>query len=327
MTVLLDHDNDELAELASGYRRELLAHCYRMLGSVHDAEDLVQESLLRAWQGRDGFEHRSSLRVWLYKIATNACLRALERRQRLPLPSGLGAPSPDPQRPLAAPPPGHQWLEPIPDQWISAAAPTDPAAQTLSRERVRLAFVSALLHLSARQRAVLILRDVLAFSARETAEILETTTPGVNSALLRARSQLAALPSSEEPADPTEPGPRERLEEYVTAFEQADIARLVRVLREDVVLEMPPYATWFAGREHVGRFMAAQVLTKPGRVRMLPIAANGQPAFAVYSLGRNGAYYPMDIHVLSLTETGISRLEVFLDRNVFELFGLPPVLA
>ena len=327
MTVTLGHD--DLAELAAPYRRELLAHCYRMLGSVHDAEDLVQETLLRAWQARDGFEGRSSLRVWLYRIATNACLRALERRERLPLPSGLSAAATDPQWPVRRADPGVLWVEPIPDPWLVSpgSAAGDPAAIAVSRESVRLAFVSALRHLPARQRAALILRDVLAFSAVETAEILETTTAAVNSALQRARAQIAMVSADEQDVDePTEPAARVQLERFVRAFEQADMAGLLALLREDVILEMPPVRTWFAGRDAVVGFLSTRVVTSPGRFRMVPVAANGQPAIAAYIWGEDRRWHAQDIHVLTLTAEGVSHIRVFLDAELFELFGLPKIV-
>ena len=325
MTITLDQD--ELAQLAAPFRRELLAHCYRMLGSVHDAEDLVQETLLRAWQARDGFEGRSSLRVWLYRIATNACLRALERRERLPLPSGLGAPATDPRERVQRADPHALWVEPIPDPWLLSPASGDPAAIAVSRESVRLAFVSALRHLPARQRAVLILREVLAFSAQETAEILETTTAGVNSALQRARAQIAAVsPAEQDSGELTEPATRAQLERFLRAFEQADMAALLALLREDIVLEMPPVRTWFAGRDAVLEFLSTCILTSPGRFRMMPVAANGQPGIAAYLRGEDGRWHAQDIHVLTITPEGVSHIRVFLDSTLFEVFGLPQTL-
>ena len=315
-------------DLAAPYRRELLAHCYRMLGSVHDAEDTVQETLLRAWQARNGFEGRSSVRVWLYRIATNACLRALERRERLPMPSGLSTASTDPDRRPEDAQPGSRWLEPVPDLWLPDPASGDPAAVAVSREGVRLAFISALHHLSARQRAVLILRDVLAFSAQETAEILETSTAGVNSALQRARVRIAAVtPSAQDAVEPTGPESKLQLERYLRAFEQADMESLVTLLREDVVLEMPPIPTWFSGRDAVVGFLTRRVLTRPGRFRMTPVVANGQPGFAAYMLHKDGLWHAQDIHVLTLTPTGVQHIQVFLDADLFEAFGLPKALG
>ncbi|HEY7199794.1 MAG TPA: sigma-70 family RNA polymerase sigma factor, partial [Candidatus Dormibacteraeota bacterium] len=305
------------------FRRELLAHCYRMLGSLHDAEDAVQDTYLRAWRAYDRFEGRSSLRNWLYRIATNACLRALERSGRRPLPSGLGAPSADPERPLELGPPGLDWLEPLPDARLGSG-PDDPAALVASRDSVRLAFVAALQHLPARQRAVLILRDVLEWRAAEVAELLGTSAAAVNSALQRARAQLAEVaPAEDELAPPDEPDRRALLDRYVAAFEDADVAALERLLRADVELEMPPFAAWFSGREMVRRFFAAQILVEPGRFRMVLTAANGQPAVLSYLRDRDGVYRPHAVHVLTLTPGGIARIVVFLDPASVAAFDPP----
>jgi RNA polymerase sigma-70 factor (ECF subfamily) len=322
-----------MAEFAAPYRRELLAHCYRMLGSVHDAEDAVQETMLRAWQGFEGFEGRSSPRVWLYRIATNVCLRALERRTRLPLPSGLGAPAVDAEGPTAVVPGGARWLEPIPDALLAAgdepggglggAGAADPANAAVARSSVRLAFISALQHLPARQRAALILREVYAFSAQETAEILESTVASVNSALQRARAQIAAVgPAEEQVREPTDPERKRQLERYLHAFEHSDIAGLTRILHEDVVLEMPPIPTWFRGRAAVGRFLAGRVAQEGGRVRMVPIAANGGPGYASYLRGEDGVWSAHAIHVLDPAPGGLARISVFLEPELFGVFGL-----
>jgi len=297
--VTLTLDTGSMADFAAPHRRELLAHCYRMLGSVHDAEDAVQETMLRAWQARDGFEGRSSVRVWLYRIATNVCLRALERRSRLPLPSGLGAPAQEGESPAARLDAETRWMQPIPDALLEAPADggahpglgggsaADPANAAVARSSVRLAFVSALQHLPARQRASLILREVYAFSAQETAEILETSVASVNSALQRARAQLAAVaPVEDQLHEPAEPERRRQLERYLHAFERSDIEGLTRILHEDVVLEMPPIPTWFRGSAAVGRFLAGRVEREGGRLHMVPIAANGQPGYASYLRGR-----------------------------------------
>jgi RNA polymerase sigma-70 factor (ECF subfamily) len=320
-------DSAEFVRLTDPFRRELLAHCYRMLGSIHDAEDLVQETYLRAWRSFDGFEGRSSVRTWLYRIATSACLTAIERRSRRPLPSGLVGPSDDPEAPLGPAQPGIAWLQPIPDALL-AAPPDDPATMVASRGSVRLALVAALQHLPARQRAVLILRDVLAWRAVEVAELLDTTTAAVNSVLQRARAQLAQVaPAEDEVVEPTEPGHRALLDRYVAAFEEADITALTKLLRDDAVLEMPPFLTWFAGREAVGRFFAYQVLGSPGSWRMVPTNANGQPAVAAYLRGRDGVYHAHAIQVLTLTATGIARIDTFLDASLFATFGLYTTLG
>ena len=316
-------DKNDFERLADPFRRELLAHCYRMLGSVHDAEDAVQETYLRAWRSFEGFEGRSSLRQWLYRIATNACLRAIEQGDRRPLPSGLGDPSEDPQTPLTTAGSEVRWLQPMPGGLLGTQ-PDDPAAVVTSRGSVRLAFIAALQHLPARQRAVLILRDVLAWQAGEVAELLGTTTTAVNSALQRARTQLVEVaPVEDQIAEPVEPKRRALLDRYVAAFEAADVAALEHLLREDVTLEMPPFATWFAGRSVVSRFFSAQVMGRPGQFRMVPTTANGQPAAAAYLVGRDGMYRAHAIHVLSVAPTGVSRIVVFLDKGLFPTFKLP----
>ncbi len=316
----------EFAARTDPFRSELLAHCYRMLGSIHDAEDLVQETYLRAWRAFDRFEGRSSVRLWLYKIATMACLTALQGRARRPLPSGLAAPSDDHRIALAADEPSVPWLQPAPD-FASAEASNDPAAVVSSRAGIRLAFIAALQHLPARQRAVLILRDVLAWQAAEVAEILGTTTVAVNSALRRARAQLAAAaPAQDDLAEPDDAAIRATLDRYVAAFEQADIQRLVQLLRADVELEMPPIPTWFTGRDAVAGFLAARVLRAPGHWAMVPTRANGQPAFAEYGRTSDGSYAAHGIQVLTFIGPRISRILAFNDTALFPVFGLPPTL-
>ena len=309
---------DEFTRLTGQFRGELIAHCYRMLGSVHEAEDAVQETYLRAWRSYGGFEGRSSVRTWLYRIATNACLTALDRRGRRPLPSGLGAPASDPYT-AGITMPELPWLEPFPD----ALADGDPAAAAMSREGIRLALIAALQHLSARQRAMLILRDVLDWPAADVADLLGSTTTAVNSGLRRARAQLArALPAQDELAEPAEPVTRAVLDRLAAAFEDADVTALAGLLRDDVVLEMPPVLTWFSGRPMVTRFLAARVLTAPGEFRTVPVTANGQPALAVY---RHRCAHA--IVLPSVTATGIARITVFLTPDLFGAFGLPPGYA
>jgi RNA polymerase sigma-70 factor, ECF subfamily len=314
--------SEDFTGLTGQFRGELLAHCYRMLGSADEAEDLVQETYLRAWRAYDGFEGRSSVRTWLYRIATNACLTAIERRGRRPLPSGLGGPGDDTRTPLAASP-EVPWLQPMPDALLGPA-PADPAAAAASRAGIRLAMVAALQHLPARQRAVLILRDVLEWPAAEVADLLGTTATAVNSGLRRARAQLArALPAEDEVAEPTQRRQRALLDRLAAAFENADAGALAELLREDVALEMPPMTTWFAGRPAVLRFVASNLFTAPGRFQLVATAANGQPAFAVYELSRDGSYGAHAVMVPAVTAAGIARLVVFLDPGLFGLFGLP----
>ncbi|MFE6200354.1 RNA polymerase subunit sigma-70 [Streptomyces sp. NPDC057838] len=309
----------EFAALAEPFRPELLAHCYRMLGSVHDAEDLVQETYLRAWRGFDRFEGRSSLRRWLYKIATMACLTALEKRSRRPLPSGLGAPSDDHRVAVAAREPSVAWLQPAPDALLGV---DDPAVVAGRRAGVRLAFVAALHLLSARQRAVLTLRDVLAFRTAEVAAMLDTTTAAVDSALRRARARLAEAgpPAWDDLAEPEEATRRALLDGYVDAFSRADADALVRLLRADVELEMPPTPTWFTGRRAVVGFLSARVMSA-NRWRVRPTAANGQPALIVHRHTGGGRHEPYGVHVLTLAGDRIARITAFNDPALVPVFG------
>jgi RNA polymerase sigma-70 factor (ECF subfamily) len=301
------------------YRTELLGHCYRMLGAVHDAEDLVQETYLRAWRARERYDPAlSSLRTSLYRIATNACLTALADRASRPLPSGLVASS-DPLAPFAH---GGEvtWLQPIPDARLGAG---DPSGGAIDRGSLRLAFVAALQCLSARQRAVLILREVLDFSAAETAEILGTTAAAVNSSLQRARSRLGEVGVRDERvAEPAAAEQRAWVDRYMKAFVNADIEGLKRLLAADVLMEMPPMLNWFRGRDNYGAFMG-WVFTKAGsRWRLVPLGANGQPGFAAYRLGDSGAYELHTLQVFEVGAAGITRTSVFQDPGVFEVFGL-----
>ncbi|HEY7916651.1 MAG TPA: sigma-70 family RNA polymerase sigma factor [Acidimicrobiales bacterium] len=324
---MISATNEEFETLTDPFRRELLAHCYRMLGSIQDAEDLVQEVYLRAWRSFDRFEGRSSIRVWLYKIATMTCLSALEARRRRPLPSDLSAPSHDPGQTLAPDEPGIAWMQPIPDALITAST-RDPAAAVASRAGIRLAFIAALQRLSARQRAVLILRDVLSMRAAEVAEILDTSTVAVNSALQRARAQLeVGRPAQDETVEPIEAELRVIIDRYVDAFERADVGALVGLLRADVELEMPPTPTWFTGRDAVVGFIASRVLVSPDRWRLLPTRANGQQAVATYERGDDGRYLAHGVHVLSLIGGKISRITVFNDSDLLPVFGQERVLT
>ncbi len=311
---------EEFIERAAPFRAELIAHCYRMLGSVHDAEDLVQETYLRGWRGFDAFEERAQLRTWLYRIATTACLRALENRARRALPARLGPGSTDPDTSLEALG-ADEWLEPIPDALMFRT----PEDAVTARHSVRLAVMTALQELSARQRAVLILRDVVQFSAVEVAELLGTTPAAVNSSLQRARARLDEIsPVEESLAEPGDAERRALLDRYCAAFEHADMAALTRLLQEDVKLEMPPFAEWFTGREAVLRFLAGRALAKAGDIEMVPTAANAQPAVAEYRRGDEGVLEAHSIHVLTIGATGIASVTVFLDPLLFSRFGLPP---
>jgi RNA polymerase sigma-70 factor (ECF subfamily) len=319
---------DRFAAEAERFRRELLAHCYRMVGSAHDAEDLVQETYLRAWRSYAGFEGRASMRSWLYRIATNVCLTALEPRPVRVLPSGLTGPYGGPDRPPSPVAPGEvSWLGPLPDAWVAPPA-DDPAAVAVARESLRLALIASLQHLPARQRAILILRDVLAFPAAETAEILGTTTAAVKSGLQRARARLDE--SAPDPADllePTDQRARALLAGYVAAFERSDAGLLEQVLRADATLEATPFRDWQAGRATCVHVLATYVLGRPGDWRMVATTANGQPAAVVYRRAADGTLRSDGAVVLTATTTGISAVTKFHDPALAATFGFPDVLT
>ena len=318
--------SDEFALLADQFRPELLVHCYRMLGSVQDAEDQVQETLLRAWRSYGSFEGRSSLRTWLYRIATNACLRAMENRERRPLPSGLGAPGDDPAGPVAPPASEVSWLEPFPDALLRPES-ADPATVAAARSGLRLALIAALQQLPARQRTVLILRDVLGWRAAEAAALLGVSVTAVNSALQRARGQLRqAVPAADNIREPASQAGRAVLDRYAAAIENADVAALVQLLHEDATFEMPPMPMWFRGRDNIGRFLGTRVLTSPGVFTTVPAAANGQPALAIYRRAEDGTRRAYGVQVLTLRDSRVAGVVAFLDPGLFPAFGLPPKL-
>jgi len=299
------------------FRGELTAYCYRMLGSVQDAEDLVQETMLRAWRARDRYDAtRASVRTWLYRIAANACLSALEGRARRPLPSGLGAPSTDPGAPLT---PAFEipWLQPFPDARFDVGLRAD----------LRLALVAALQVLPPRQRAVLVLREVLEFSAAEVAVILGTTVPAVNSALQRARAALGALAGAgdlDKVSEPEDPGVRSVIEAYVRAFEAADVDGLVRLLADDAVLEMPPVPLWYQGSLDYGLFMQRVFAMNGTGWLVRPLSANGQPALAAYAPTADGVggHRLHTLQVFTVADGRVARNVVFADPAVFGIFGL-----
>jgi len=307
----------DFVEQTGAFRRELMAHCYRMLGSIHDAEDLVQETYLRAWRSYDDYDGaRASLRTWLYRIATNACLTALDQRSRRALPSGLGSPGADPEGELAPELPEVTWLQPWPDG--------DPAALAESREDLRLALVAAFQYLPPRQRAILILRDVLGWRAAEVAELIGSTTTAVNSTLQRARAHLQrVMPVADGTADLDDSEQRDLLDRYAAAFEHADIEALTGLLTEDATWEMPPVPDWFIGRESIARLIAYRCPAFPGGGRMIPIRANGQPAFALYVRDGSSEYVAHSLQVLTLAKGGIAAVNAFHDLNLFATFGLP----
>jgi RNA polymerase sigma-70 factor, ECF subfamily len=314
-------DNTGFVQHTEPFRRELLAHCYRMLGSVTDAEDLVQETYLRAWRSYGTFEGRSSVRTWLYQIATNACLTALARQQRRVLPSDCFEPEADPATAAEWAGPDVRWLEPVPDALVTPES-ADPAAIVASRESLRLALIASLQYLPPRQRAVLVLRDVLEFHAAEVAAMLDTSTASVKSALQRARALLKEkAPAPDKLTEPAAPQARALLDRYIAAFENADAAALERLLLADVTLEATPLRTWFSGRNTCIPFLRNHVLGEPGDWRMLPTGANGQPAAAEYSRDEHGNYQPYGILVLTVTGDGISRVSSFGDPSLLPVFG------
>lgn len=327
VTVLaLDEGGAKDAFLADAqkYRRELLAHCYRMTGSLHDAEDLVQETYLRAWKSYDRFEGRSSVRTWLYRIATNTCLTALDGRKRRPLPSGLGGPAADPYAELTE---RHEiaWLEPIPDD-----PHEDPSVIAESRESVRLALIAALQHLSPRQRAVLVLREVLQWKAAEVGEAIGASTAAVNSLLQRARAQLDEIAPSrdDQPVAPESPEAAETLAKYIAAFEDYDMDRLVELFTVDAVWEMPPFDGWYSGPTDI---IALSKFHCPaegaGDMRFLRTTANGQPVAALYMRNpQTNVHEAFQLHVLDLRTNGIVHVVAFMDVSLFAKFGLPDTL-
>jgi len=315
----------EFTRSTEPFRRELLAHCYRMLGSADEAEDLVQETYLRAWRAYGSFEGRSSLRTWLYRIATNACLTALEQRGRRALPSGLGGPSGDPDTPPPAAEPGLAWVQPVPDALVISGS-GDPAAIVVTRESVRLALVASLQYLPPRQRAVLLLREVLGVPAAEVAAMLGTSAVAVKSALQRARARLGEVDfGADDLIEPEDPRARELLGQYIAGFEHADIEALEKALRADAAIEMTGTRTWFSGRVTCLRYLA-HVIGAPGDWRMTPTQANGQPAVAAYY--RDGAYQALGVAVLTVTAGGISRITVFDGgADLVARFGFPPTVS
>lgn len=332
-------DSARFSELTERYRRELQVHCYRILGSLHDAEDLVQETMLRAWRRLDTYEGRASFRAWLYKIATNACLDFLDRqRHRRTLPN-LSLPGSDPSTGVVPPTPEMTWLEPFPDELLSDPAAVNPEARYTTSESISLSFLTALQVLPPRQRAVLILRDVLDFSAAETAEVLEITVSSANSALHRARTTLSQRYHGNEldhaSASPSDERVRYLLDHFVRAWEDADVEGLVALLKEDAILAMPPSPSWYEGRAAIRAFAAATVFADEGmfsgkaagRWRLVATRANGSPAFAIYQRLERNEFQSFGVHVLELQADGLTQIISFIDPSLPTRFGLPGTLG
>ena len=305
------------------FRRELFAHCYRMLGSVADAEDLVQETYLRAWRGYARFEGRSSVRTWLYQIASNRCLTALAGRGRRVLPSGLHPPEPDPGPAPELADPDVRWLQPVPDV-LATPQTADPAAIVTAREGLRLALIASLQYLPPRQRAVLILHDVLEFPTADVAAMLGTTAAAVKSALQRARIRLKEVsPAADQITEPSAPRARALLDRYIAAFENADAGALERLLVHDVELAATPFRSWYRGLKTCMPCLRDHVLGPPGRWRMLASSANGQPAAVGYLRDEDGVRRPYGVTVFTMTAAGISRIVSFGDPSLVAVFGFP----
>ena len=323
-------DERAFARLVEPYRGELRAHCYRMSGSLHDADDLLQESLLRAWRGLGSFEGRASLRTWLYKVTTNVCLEALRARPSRTLPYALG-PAADPSVPVGAPRMDPVWIEPCPRDLYEEST-VSPEARYSRRESVALAFLVALQELPAAQRAVIILRDVLGLEAAECAELLDSTVAAVNSALQRARESVGARRAAAQSppgmgASALDASARDSLARYVQAWERADVAQLVSLLREDAILAMPPLSEWLQGPAAIGAAIGGMVFAEagPGVFVLVPVEANGEPAFAMY--GRDpatGTFVPRSVHVLAIEDGAVRAITAFLDPRLPPKFAAPP---
>ena len=324
-------NQNEFAALIEPYRRELLAHCYRMLGSAVEAEDIVQETFLRAWRRLDTFQQPVSFRAWLYRIATNACLDTLDKQRRRTLPT-LAYPAADPHSTMAPPIYDRVWLEPIPDEWLVQPESENPETRFSIRESVTLAFVAALQCLPPRQRAVLILRDVLDWPASETAELLTFTVSAVNSTLHRARRTLALHYQREERRPSLEnTATRRLLERYVRAWETADVAGLLALLKEEATFVMPPWPAWYHGREDIRAFLEKDVFnnTPADYARLIPLRGNARPGFALYHWDISRAeYLPFAIQLLTIEGQSGQLADIlnFVGAEFFPVFGLPPSL-
>ena len=314
------------AQALEQYRHELTGYCYRMLGSAFEAEDAVQETMLRAWKGLDKFEGRSQLRSWLYSIATNVCMDALNGKERRVRPMELGEAGAPVIESLAATLPEGEWILPMPDGRVIGDG-ADPAEAAAAKETLKLAFIAALQHLPPKQRAVLILREVLRWKASEVAELLETSEASVNSALQRARATIDELNvRTDEPADPMDEEHRDLLERYMEAFERYDMDALTALLHEDATMSMPPYQLWLTGHADIVTWMRGPGYQCEGS-KLVPVAANGSIAFGQYRASPTGGHEPWGLVVIEARDGKISGINTFLDTaSLFPLFGLPPAL-
>ena len=339
LTLARNGDEGQFSELTEPYRRELQVHCYRILGSLHEAEDMVQETMLKAWKRLDTYEARASFRSWLYKIATNSCLDFLDQQKsRRLLPFEKVSPA-DPKTPILPPMPEITWLEPFPDEWLGDKSALNPEARYSNTESISLAFLTALQTLPPRQRAVLILRDVLDFSAIETADVLELTVSSVNSALHRARTTLSQRYPRGEMEDSTMSSKDERtqwlLDHFVQAWERADVDGLVALLKADAAFAMPPSPSWYQGRKAISRFSAATIFADDGmfpgkalnRWKLLPTRANGSPAFAIYQRNEKNEYQAFGLIALVVDGDKLSQIISFIDPSLPPLFGFPNTMV
>jgi RNA polymerase sigma-70 factor, ECF subfamily len=318
---------DRFEAATAPYRRELLAHCYRMIGSADDAEDLVQETYVRAWRAFDRFEGRSSVQTWLYRIATNVCLTSLKSSQRRLLPSGMAPAASDPYAPAAPAPGDVAWLQPIPDGLVLDER-ADPAEVAAARQSVRLALVAAAQILPPRQRAAFLLCDVLDRPGAEAAAVLGVSIGAVKSLLQRARAGLEQHTlAGDELAEPTDERVRRLLDRYIIAFEQSDMAEIEQLLDDDAVLEMTGTTTWFSGKATCVPFITAQAIGRAGEWRLVPLHSNGQLAAAAYHLDDRNSYHPFAIVVLATSLTHLTRITLFAEPGLFSRFGQPPELS
>lgn len=328
-------DPQAFADLTEPFRRELHIHCYRILGSVHEAEDMVQETIIKAWKRLDTYEGRASFRAWLYKIATNTCLDFLDSKRSRRLLPFHSVPASDPLAAVLPPTPEMTWLEPLPDEWLADSNAVDPEARYSESESISLSFLTALQILPPRQRAVLILRDVLDFAAIETSEVLELSVSSVNSLLHRARKTLAQNYQSEPLAHrPSDEKTQWLLDRYVRAWKTADVDGLIALLKWDAIIAMPPSPSWYQGRRAIATAFAANIFGTNGmftgkardRWRLLPARANGAPAFAIYQRGEKGGYQPFGLQVLELSKDTIWKITNFIDPTLPARFGFPEAL-